>query len=439
MLQTNSAIDYNKACNYSQQAIGIIQMFVNAPTKGYFEEKTVEAVYRMQQSPMYGFPAGSADGKVGPKTLGVMIMELEHVSRMTEAAVLRSYCYRINGETFNTHKKPHVYEPPSSTGDDDIIILEDEPIEPPLSHKEKDFPRDVYKNELRHIWSGPGTIPNPGSGPSLEVGRYYLATKDIRKILGLGGNDIYYIVVQTASPALDPFLVGKIYKQTKRGFWADLQSAALSEVGRNARGGQEMMKKEVELIIGAACAAAGGLAAGGGLAASGIASLTAMSMNILLMNSKELFTAGNAIQELLKVSDVLSQHTPEFWLLCKTVLKLGALNAPQTVLNDPYAGVKLAGELVIIVGEAVLLRQFKSFGWMLKIIIKLMQTAFNKLVDATTIAIHGKDLIAEMKKLDPTINDVSAARIIAELKTKWHIVGPAINSLKAVADQLVGA
>jgi hypothetical protein len=44
-----------------------------------------------------------------------------------------------------------------------------------------------------------------------------------------------------------------------------------------------------------------------------------------------------------------------------------------------------------------------------------------------------------MKKLDPNINDERAIKIIKELKDKWHIVGPALNSLKAVADQLVGA
>lgn len=439
-LNTESALAYNKACKYSQQAIGIIQTFVNAPTKGYFDVKTVEAVYKMQQSPLYGFQPGSADGMVGPSTLGVMIMELEHVSRITESAVLRSYCYKINGEIKNAHKKSQTYKPGQTDWDDDeIIILPDEPTDVPVPAKAKDLPRDVYVNELRHIWTGPGTIPNPGSGPSFIVGNYYLATNDIRQILGLGGDDIYYIIVKTPSAALDPFMIGKIKKQTKRGFWSDMNTAAFSESGRNARGGAEMMKKEVELLIGAVFAATGGLAAGGGLASSAIASLTAMSMNVLLTNSKELFTAGAAIQELLKVKAVLEQNTPEFWTLVKTVLKLGMLKSPQTVLNDPYAGIKVAGELVMIVGEAVLLRQFKSFGWALKIIIKLMQTAFNKLTDAATIALHGKDLIAEMKKLDPNINDERAIKIIKELKDKWHIVGPAINSLKAVADQLAGA
>jgi hypothetical protein len=434
-----SAINYNKACKYSQQAIGIIQMFVRARTLGEFDEQTVEAVYKMQQSPLYGFAPGSADGKVGPGTLGVMIMELEHVSRMSEAAVLRSYCYRIAGETKNPHKKPHVYKPGANNDDyeeDEIIILEDEPVKDPTRpfpkpDKNKDFPRPVWISELRDIWTGPGTIPHPGSGPAFVIGRYYLAMKDIRKILGTAGDDIYYIVVQTESAALDPFLVGKVHKQTKRGFWGEINSAALAEVGRNAKGGQEMMKKEVELLMGAACAAVG--------AFGGFAAITAMSMNVLLMNNKEIFTVGNAIQELLKVSRVLSQHTPEFWLLSKTVLKLGMAKTPETLWNDPYAGTRLAGELVIIVGEAVLLRQFRSFKTVLAILSKLMLSAFAKLTDAATIALHGKDLIAEMKKLDPNVNDERAIKIIKELKANWKIVEPALISLKAVIDQLVGA
>jgi hypothetical protein len=85
-LNRNSAIQYNNWCGYSQKAIGIIQFFVKAGTVGYFDNQTVEKIYQMQQSPLYGFAPGSADGMVGPSTLGVMIMELEHVSRMTEAA-----------------------------------------------------------------------------------------------------------------------------------------------------------------------------------------------------------------------------------------------------------------------------------------------------------------------------------------------------------------
>lgn len=135
-LYKQSAIHYNKECGYSQKAIGIIQMFVNARTVGYFDNQTVEAVYRMQQSPLYGFKTGSADGMVGPATLGVMIMELEHVSRLSEAAVLKSYCYKINGKLINEDKKPQVYKAPKSP----------EPIAPPQKNGVTDFLDEMIQN-----------------------------------------------------------------------------------------------------------------------------------------------------------------------------------------------------------------------------------------------------------------------------------------------------
>ena len=428
-LNTYTAVKYNKACGYSQKATGIIQMFVRTSTNGTFDAQTVQAVYKMQQSPLYGFPAGSADGKVGPSTLGVMIMELEHVSRMSEAAVLRSYCYRINGETKNPHKEPHVYNPyskPDEIDDDSIIILDD-----PIPIEEKDLSRQVTIHELRNIWTGPGTIVHPGSGPAFVVGRYYGSTKDIRKILGTSNMDIYYIVVETVSAALDPFLVGKVYKQSKRGFWSELNASGLAEIGRNGKGGQDAMLFEVELLMGAVCS--------GAAAFGGIAALTGMSMNVLLMNNKEIFTAANAMEELMKVRQVLSQNTPEFWLLCKTALKLTLAKTPETMWNDKRTPTRLVGELVMIVGEAVLTRQFRSLGTVLKLVSKVMSTAFGKLTDSATIALHGKDLIAEMKKLDPNVSDERAIKIIKELKDNWHIVESALKSLKAVADQLAGA
>jgi hypothetical protein len=94
-LNKASAISYNNGRGYSQEAIGIIQNFAGAITTGQFDNQTVEAVYKMQQSPK--LPFKFADGKVGPNTLGLIIMELDHVGRVNESAVLRNYSYTIQG------------------------------------------------------------------------------------------------------------------------------------------------------------------------------------------------------------------------------------------------------------------------------------------------------------------------------------------------------
>jgi hypothetical protein len=94
-LNKSSAISYNKGRDYSQQAITIIQAFAGATTTGSFDNQTVEAIYNMQKSP--NFPFTSADGKVGPKTLGLIILELENAGRMSDAAILRAYPYTIQG------------------------------------------------------------------------------------------------------------------------------------------------------------------------------------------------------------------------------------------------------------------------------------------------------------------------------------------------------
>lgn len=423
-LNRKAAINYNKACGYSQKAIGIIQMFVRAKTVGSFDNQTVEAVYEMQKSPLYGFKAGAADGMVGPSTLGVMIMELEHVSRMSEAAVLKSYCYKINGELKNPHKKPEVYTPPKSSDlqKENEIPIPEEKIDP----KDKDRPQQVYTHELRQIRTS-GTIVHT-NGPSIVIGNLYLATKDIRKVLGGGSNQVYYIVLLTESKALDPFLVGKIYKQTTLGFWKDIDyNAALTQVGRSAKGGMEMAKKEVELLMGAALAAVG--------AFGGFAALTAGAMNVLLNNNEEIFKMVRAFEELMKVKNTLSAHTPEFWKLCKTVLRLSAAKTPEAMWSDPYGTVRLVGELVMIVGEAVLTKQIRSIGFVAKIILKVMQGLFSKLTDAASLALDQRDLAAAIKEADPYIDPARIDKIIKELKDNWKIVEPALKTLKAVADQ----
>ncbi len=422
-----SAINYNNGCGYSQKAIGIIQMFVGANSVGKFDNQTVEAVYKMQ-SPKYGFAAGAADGKVGPSTLGVIIIELEHLYRAHEAAVLKTYCYRnkLTGKLENSHKKAQLPTQPDSPEPKPTP----EPDEEPIPLKEKHIARLAKINQVRNIWTGPGTIPHPAGGSEgVRVGKLYLGSKEIRQVLGGSMDYIYYMVVMTESAALDPFLVGKVYVQTNVGFWSEIQWAWGREVKRNGQGGQEMMKKEVELLMGAVCAGVG--------AFGGIAAITGASMNMLFSNSDEIFTAGRALGELIKVKNKLSRSTPEFWLLCVTVLKLSAAKTPQAIWTDAYASTRLMGELLMIVGEAVLLKQFKRFGWVLDIIIKLMQTALAKLIDSATIALEGKDLIKEMKKLDPSLNDERAIKIIKELKDNWHIVQPALVSLKAALEQVV--
>lgn len=423
-LNKKAAINYNNACGYSQKATGIIQMFVGAKSFGYFDNQTVEAVYAMQQKSSYGFQPGAADGKVGPSTLGVIIMELEYLSRMSEAAVLKSYCYKINGELINAAKKPQTYTPPKSTD-----VPPDAPIpDEVLDEKNKDFPRQVYRTELRNIWTGPGTIPHPWGEKHLVVGNLYLAFRDIRKVLGVANDDIYYMVVKTESDVLDKFNVGKVYKQTKRGFCSEVDWAALTQVARSAKGGMEFAKKEVELLMGAVLAGVG--------AFGGVAAVTAAAMNILLNNSEDIFKAARALEALIKVKNVLASNTPEFWQLCKTVLRLSWAKTPESMWSDPYGSIRLAGELVMIVGEAVFLKQVRSIGFIAKLVLKVMQGLFSKMIDAGTLALDQKDLAAAIKQADPNLDKVKIDKIVKELKDNWHIVEPALKTLKAVADQL---
>ena len=100
-LNAASAINYNRNRGYSQKAIGIIQMFANCRTTGTFDQQTVQAIYDVQKSPLYPFKF-APDGKCGPKTLGIMILELEHAYRKQEASELRKYEYTIQGVTYNS-------------------------------------------------------------------------------------------------------------------------------------------------------------------------------------------------------------------------------------------------------------------------------------------------------------------------------------------------
>ena len=182
-LNTKAAIAYNKSIKYSQKAIGIIQFFCRCRTSGEFDQQTVEAVYKTQQSPLYGFDPKLADGMVGPGTLGVMIMELDYAMRKQEADVLRVYAYKINGVLQNASKLP----PPLPKAPD-IPEPEEE-----VSPEDKDKPRQALLSEVLRLKPSE-FVMRPGGGPSYVVGRLYLAPKDIRKLLG-GSAEAMYLAI----------------------------------------------------------------------------------------------------------------------------------------------------------------------------------------------------------------------------------------------------
>lgn len=94
MFSASSAITYNNGRNFSQKAIGIIQSVVKAPTIGKWDAQSVTAVnsFQTQRAPKL-----SADGKVGPSTLGAVIGELQYAYRKADADVLRSYPHVLPG------------------------------------------------------------------------------------------------------------------------------------------------------------------------------------------------------------------------------------------------------------------------------------------------------------------------------------------------------
>jgi peptidoglycan hydrolase-like protein with peptidoglycan-binding domain len=92
MLNTSNAINYNANRKFSTKAIGIIQSVVNAPTKGLWDTLSVTQVHKFQSARSQ---LGSPDGKVGPKTLGAVIGELQSVKRIGDAAVLKQWSYTM--------------------------------------------------------------------------------------------------------------------------------------------------------------------------------------------------------------------------------------------------------------------------------------------------------------------------------------------------------
>lgn len=92
MLNTSSALNYNTNRAFSTKAIGIIQSVVNAPTKGIWDSQSVSQVHKFQSARSQ---LGSADGMVGPKTLGAVIGELQYVNRKAEADVLKQWSFTM--------------------------------------------------------------------------------------------------------------------------------------------------------------------------------------------------------------------------------------------------------------------------------------------------------------------------------------------------------
>ena len=72
MLNTTSAITFNKQCGYSTAAIGAMQKLVKVPRTSTWDAVTVKAVHDYQAC---ANGAGSPDGKVGGKTLGCFVRD----------------------------------------------------------------------------------------------------------------------------------------------------------------------------------------------------------------------------------------------------------------------------------------------------------------------------------------------------------------------------
>lgn len=413
-LKISSAIRYNKSRLYSQKAIGIIQFFANCRTTGVFDKQTIEAVYKFQQSPLYSFPVGFADGMVGPATLGVIIMELEYAMRKPEATVLRAYAYKIQGVLYNPGQNYPMPPPPSK---------EELPEPEEVSVEDKDKPRQATLHDLRNF-NAFSDIMARGGGPSHRVGALYLGPKDTRLLIGGSCDFAYYLVVQTDCAALDPFMVGKFFRQTTRGFSNDIRYAsAAAEVGTRTRGGQAMMKKEVELLMGAATAGVG--------AFGGFAALTASSMQFLLLNSKELFAAARGFGALMEVRAVLKANAPEFWKMTVALLKLSLLKTPEAMWSDKGSITKIVGELAMYLGVSLLSKNLTFLGGMSKLIPKLLAGVYGKATEVAAVAFASKDFLAAIRQCDPTISEEKANIIVTELRDNWKVVGPALTALNA--------
>lgn len=72
MLNTTSAISFNKQCGYSSAAIGVMQKLVKVQRTSTWDSTTVKAIHDYQSC---ANGAGTPDGKVGGKTLGCFVRD----------------------------------------------------------------------------------------------------------------------------------------------------------------------------------------------------------------------------------------------------------------------------------------------------------------------------------------------------------------------------
>jgi len=85
-------LTYNIDRGYSVEAIKIIQLVVGAPQTGSWDLDTLSGLIKWQGRPGHIVPL-TADGRLGPGSLGCMIIELQRAGLLSEAKVLTKYPY----------------------------------------------------------------------------------------------------------------------------------------------------------------------------------------------------------------------------------------------------------------------------------------------------------------------------------------------------------
>lgn len=85
-------LSYNVGKGYSPEAIRVIQLAVNAPQTGGWDLDTLAALVKWQGRPGHVVTL-TPDGRLGPGSLGCMILELQRAGLLSEAKVLTKYPY----------------------------------------------------------------------------------------------------------------------------------------------------------------------------------------------------------------------------------------------------------------------------------------------------------------------------------------------------------
>lgn len=88
-LNIASANAYNQACGYSPEAIRIIQREVAATVTGAFNDQTATRIHAWQGGAR--MRTLTADGKMGPMSLGTLIGELTRSGRAADATTLAAF------------------------------------------------------------------------------------------------------------------------------------------------------------------------------------------------------------------------------------------------------------------------------------------------------------------------------------------------------------